>query len=86
VRCNQLDALDPQLGIERIRIISAIADQSSRLLTSETRRRSVSDKGDGHSGAALVWWAATGRPKASAATIRGEPMPRFVLPTRSPLF
>ena len=46
MRRDHLNALHLQLGIERVGIIGTVADQSSRLSTSETRRKSVSDKGD----------------------------------------
>src|SRR5688572_9912536 len=46
VRRDQLDTFRGQLPVERVGVISAVSDQSSGLLTGETRLKSVSDKGD----------------------------------------
>src|SRR3954462_2757159 len=46
VRRDQLDTFGREFPVERVGVVGAVAYQPSRLLTSETRRKSVSDKGD----------------------------------------
>ena len=46
VRCNHLDASFSQLFIQRVRVISFIANQSLRLLIGKNLSESFSDKGD----------------------------------------
>lgn len=46
VRRNQLDALLPKLLVERVRVISLIADQPLGSLGGKTLKESFSDKGD----------------------------------------
>src|SRR4051812_10842945 len=46
VRRDHLDTLGLKCFVERVRVISLVTDQPSWSLTSETRRKSVSDKGD----------------------------------------
>ncbi len=46
VRCDHLDALCRELTVKRVGVIRAVAYEPSWLRTSETRRKSVSDKGD----------------------------------------
>src|SRR2546423_14693836 len=46
VRRDQLDAARGQLGVERVGVVSLVADQSVRLSGDETLNESFSDKGD----------------------------------------
>jgi hypothetical protein len=46
VRRDHLDALCGKFPVKRVGVIGAVADQPSWSLTGETRRKSVSDKGD----------------------------------------
>src|SRR6266567_2578770 len=43
---NHLDTFLAQLQVQRVRVIGFVANQLSGLFTSETRRKSVLDKGD----------------------------------------
>ncbi len=47
VRRDHLDAFRFKFSVERVGVVGAVADQSSGLLSDETRLKSVSDKGDG---------------------------------------
>ena len=84
MRRDHLDPLGLKGSIERVGVVSRVADQPSWLLTSEPRQKSVSDKGDFmRAGRRRVGGE---RKTIKSATMSFGPSPRLLAPTHRPFF